>query len=349
MLTSDFDYVLPRELIAQEPLRDRDQARMMFLPADGGETRHMTVACLPGLLKAGDLLIVNDTRVVPARLFGRRPDTGGSVELLIVEELPGGEWDAFVKCSGRKRECLRFDVAGGRLCGEVTGPSAAGRFRVRFCGGVDVRKVMEEHGVPPLPPYIKRIAAGRDARSDSDRAAYQTMFARESGAVAAPTAGLHFTPRLAAELTGRGVGIASVTLHVGPGTFKPVSSDDVEGHAMESERFAVPQQTADAVRKARSEGGRVVAVGTTVVRTLETVAATHGSVVEAAGRTSLFIRPPYRFAAVDGLLTNFHLPRSTLLMLVSAFAGRERVMAAYSEAVRLGYRFYSYGDCMVIL
>jgi S-adenosylmethionine:tRNA ribosyltransferase-isomerase len=175
------------------------------------------------------------------------------------------------------------------------------------------------------------------------------MFAREPGAVAAPTAGLHFTPRLAGELAGRGVGIASVTLHVGPGTFKPVSSDCVEGHEMESERFVVPRQTAEAVHKAKSTGGRVVAVGTTVVRTLESVAAAHGTVVEAEGRTSLFITPPYRFAAVDGLLTNFHLPRSTLLMLVSAFAGRGRVMAAYAEAVRLSYRFYSYGDCMAIL
>jgi S-adenosylmethionine:tRNA ribosyltransferase-isomerase len=349
MLTSDFDYDLPRELIAQEPLRDRDQARMMFLPADGGEARHMKVADLPGLLRAGDLVVVNDTRVVPARLFGRRPDTGGAVELLIVEELPGGEWDAFLKCSGRKREGLRFDVADGRLSGEVAGPSVSGRARIRFGNGVDVRRIMEEHGVPPLPPYIKRAASGRDARSESDRAAYQTMFAREPGAVAAPTAGLHFTPRLAGELAGRGVGIASVTLHVGPGTFKPVSSDCVEGHEMESERFVVPRQTAEAVHKAKSTGGRVVAVGTTVVRTLESVAAAHGTVVEAEGRTSLFITPPYRFAAVDGLLTNFHLPRSTLLMLVSAFAGRGRVMAAYAEAVRLSYRFYSYGDCMAIL
>lgn len=348
MLTSDFDYHLPRELIAQEPLADRDQARMMFLPRNGGQVCHRTVLDLPNLLRGGDLVVVNDTRVVPARLFGRRPDTGGVVELLLVEEMAPGEWDAFIKCSGRKRVGLLVEVADGRLCGEVTGQGGPGRFRIRFAG-VDVRAVMDEFGVPPLPPYVKRESRGRDDQSERDSKAYQTMFAREPGAVAAPTAGLHFTPRLAEALAGRGIEMASITLHVGPGTFKPVTAADTDGHVMEPERYCVPAATAEAIRRTRAAGGRVIAVGTTVVRTLETVAAERGAVEATAGRSSLFIQPKWKFRAVEGILTNFHLPMSTLLMLVSAFAGRERVLSAYAEAVRMRYRFYSYGDCMLIV
>ena len=349
MHTSDFDYALPPELIAQQPLAERDQARMMVLPRSAGEPGHSRVSDLPGFLRSGDLLVVNDTRVVPARLFGRRPDTGGAVEVLLVEECGPGEWDAFLRCSGRKRAGLCFELAEGRLHGEVCGPGGPGRVRLRFLPGEDARAVMNEVGIAPLPPYIRRTGRRRDGLAVRDMERYQTMFARESGAVAAPTAGLHFTPQLVERLTELGVRLASVTLHVGPGTFKPVTSERVEEHVMEAERYRVCDGTAAAIRETRATGGRVVAVGTTVVRTLETVAAEHGEVVAATGRSSLFIRSPWTFMAVDGLLTNFHLPRSTLLMLVSALAGRERVLSAYAEAVSLGYRFYSFGDCMLVL
>lgn len=350
MLTSDFDYNLPAELIAQEPLAERDLARMMVLPRISGEPRHSCVRELPDFLQSGDLLVVNDTRVVPARLFGCRQDTGGAVEVLLVEDYGRGEWDAFLRCSGKHRAGIRMNLADGRLVCEVVGPGGPGRVRIRFPPDADVKGVMEDSGVPPLPPYIRRSGRGRDEQARRDADTYQTMFAREAGAVAAPTAGLHFTSPLVASLASHGVKVLAVTLHVGPGTFKPVTTDSVEGHAMESERYVVRGETADAIRETRLAGGRVVAVGTTVVRTLETVASENGGIVVASsGRSSIFIHEPWTFRAVDGVLTNFHLPRSTLLMLVSAFAGRERIMNAYAEAVRGCYRFYSYGDCMLIL
>jgi S-adenosylmethionine:tRNA ribosyltransferase-isomerase len=242
---------------------------------------------------------------------------------------------------------MRLVLAAGEISGEVKGQVSGGRVRVRLTSARPLRDVLEEHGVPPVPPYIRREPG--DSRTDRDRRRYQTVYAREAGAVAAPTAGLHFTPELLEALRRKGVASAALTLHVGPGTFRPVKADRVEDHAMEAERYAVPEETAGSIRRARAAGGRIAAVGTTTVRTLETVARADGEVAAGSGRSSLFITPPFDFRVVDVLLTNFHLPRSTLLMMVSAFAGRDFVLEAYRAAVGQRYRFYSYGDCMLIL
>lgn len=348
MRTSDFDFVLPPDLIAQEPLPERDASRMLVLDRATGALEHRRVSDLPDYLHPGDLLVVNDTRVIPARVFGRRQDTGGRVELLLLESGNDDVWVSYYRASGQPRAGLTLDLADGKIHGEVLDTLPGGRIRLRLRSEGPLQEVLEEHGVPPLPPYIKRTP-GEDPRTDRDRSRYQTVYARLAGAVAAPTAGLHFTPGLLQRLETRGVQRCSVTLHVGPGTFKPVSCDEVQDHTMEDERYTVPAEAALAVNDTRTRGGRVVAVGSTTVRTLETVAREHGRVVAAEGRSGLFIYPPFAFRAVDMMLTNFHLPRSTLVMMVSALAGRKRVLAAYAEAVRLGYRFYSYGDCMLIV
>jgi len=344
VLIRDFDFELPDAAIAQEPA-PRGTSRLMVLDAEGPQ-RHRRVADLPSLLAPGDLLVVNDTRVIPARLFGRRPG-GGAVELLLVERRGEREWDCLVKPGKRARPGMRLAFDGGLeavvLSPEAPGspgPGGDGRRRVEFSAPVE--PFLEAIGHVPLPPYIKRPDRA------ADRVSYQTLFAARPGAIAAPTAGLHFSPELVAGLAGAGIALATVTLHVGIGTFKPVTAELVHEHAMEEERYEVPEAAAAAIAAARARGGRVVAVGTTVVRTLESTAAAHGGeVVPGAGRTSLFITPGFAFRAVDLLLTNFHLPRSTLLLLVAAFAGRERVLAAYREAIAAGYRFYSYGDAML--
>jgi S-adenosylmethionine:tRNA ribosyltransferase-isomerase len=362
VLTKDFDFHLPDERIAQEPA-PRGESRLLVLDAPPGspsrsEARHRSVADLPELLLPGDLLVVNDTRVIPARLYGRRliaasgdesggvTEEGGRVELLLVEKVDdaANEWEALAR-PGKKAKPgtrLRFDPEGdgpaSSLSAEVTARLADGRHRVRF--GEPVEPHLERLGHVPLPPYIKR------ADRPADRERYQTVFATHPGAVAAPTAGLHFTPEILDRLATRGVETARVTLHVGIGTFKPVTAELVHEHVMDEERYEVPEATAAAIAETRRQGGRIVAVGTTTVRTLESAADEGGTVHAGAGRTGLFIVPGYHFRAVDALLTNFHLPRSTLLMMVSAFAGRERVLAAYEEAVAEGYRFYSYGDAM---
>jgi S-adenosylmethionine:tRNA ribosyltransferase-isomerase len=337
VLTEDFDYHLPDAAIAQRP-GERGRSRLLVLDAEGAE-RHRTVADLPAILRPGDLLVVNDTRVIPARLFGRRRPGGGRVELLLAEKRGAREWDALVKPGRRTRPGTVIDFDGG-LTAEVGEAGADGRRRVRF--SAEVEPHLERFGHVPLPPYVKRP----DDRADRDD--YQTVFARHPGAIAAPTAGLHFTPELLAELAERGVDRTEVTLHVGLGTFKPVTATLVHEHRMDAERYTVPAAAAAAIAETRRRGGRVVAVGTTVVRTLESAAETDGTVRTGGGSTELFITPGYRFRVVDVLLTNFHLPRSTLLMLVSAFAGRERVLAAYRQAVEHGYRFYSYGDAMLV-
>lgn len=338
MDVEEFDYELPSELIAQEPLEERDASRLLVLPREEGEAQHRTIRDLPRLLRPGDLLVVNDARVIPARLRGRKEGTGGKVEVLLVEPLGGTDWLALAQSSKPLRPGAAIEAHGARLL--VTEVRGEGEIVVRLpLGGDDLWRFLDEAGEMPLPPYIERAV-----RAD-DRERYQTVFARERGAVAAPTAGLHFTPGLLDELRARGVGVASITLHVGPGTFLPVRARRVEDHRMHRERYHVPGSTAEAIRSAR---GRVVAVGTTALRTLE--AAHDGEAVRAGpGSTDLFIAPGYRFRAVQGLLTNFHLPRSTLLMLVSAFAGLARLRAAYQEAVALRYRFFSYGDAMLIL
>jgi S-adenosylmethionine:tRNA ribosyltransferase-isomerase len=336
VLTRDFDYHLPASSIAQEPL-PRGESRLLLLDRAGPEC-HSRVADLARLLRPGDLLVLNDTRVIPARLFGRRAG-GGRMELLLVERKGEREWEALLKPGRRARPGTAIELAPG-LTVEVVAASEEGRYRLRFSEPVEPH--LERLGHVPLPPYIHRP----DTAEDRER--YQTVFARRPGAIAAPTAGLHFTEELLREIEDAGIAVARLTLHVGLGTFKPVTAERIEEHRMDSERYEIGAAAAAAVRRARAGAGRVVAVGTTVVRTLESAALAGGGEVRAgSGATDLFIAPGFRFQAVDVLLTNFHLPRSTLLMLVSAFAGRQRVLAAYEEAIREGYRFYSYGDAML--
>jgi len=360
MRVEDFDYELPEELIAQEAVEPRDAARLLVLDRASGALEHARVRDLGRWLRAGDRVVVNDTRVIPARLFARRA-TGGEVEVLLLEPagsrapaaLAWDRWRALARPARRLSVGEELTVAGGlvvRLVDRVTAdgrPTGSWVVELVSRGDEAVAALVERLGRPPLPPYIRRTAD--DARTARDRERYQTMFARQAGAVAAPTAGLHFTPRLVRELEERGVELARVTLHVGEGTFRPPSVDDVADHRMHAEVYAVPPETVAAVERCRAEGGRVVAIGTTSVRALESSVDVNGRLVARSGSTDLFLVPGARFHVVDALLTNFHLPRSTLLMLVSAFAGRERVLASYAEAVRERYRFFSYGDAMLIL
>ncbi len=334
---AEFDYHLPPELIAQRPVA-RGASRLLVLAASGAE-RHREIGELPALLRPGDLLVANDSRVLPARLFARRRPGGGRVELLLVERLAERRWTALARPGRRLKPGTRLSV-GAEVELTLEGSDADGLVTLR--ADRPLGPVLERCGHVPLPPYIRR------ADEPADRERYQTLFARAPGSIAAPTAGLHFSRELLAALAGRGIELATVTLHVGPGTFQPIRGERIDEHRMAAERFSVPAPTAAAIDRARDRGGRVVAVGTTVVRTLETAALAGGRVAPGGGRSELFIRPGHRFRVVDLLLTNFHLPRSTLLLLVCAFAGRERVLAAYREAVAAGYRFYSYGDAMLV-
>jgi S-adenosylmethionine:tRNA ribosyltransferase-isomerase len=336
---SEFDFTLPTELIAQEPLSRRDEARLYVLDRESGQTAHHHVRDLPSLLPPGALVVVNDTRVIRARLHATKP-TGGRVELLLVEPLTDGVW----RCLGGASKPIRLGpltLDGAEPPGAEVLRVAGEHVDVKFSGDLDA--YLARHGEVPLPPYIKREHP--DAR-DVER--YQTVFARVPGAVAAPTAGLHFTPELLEALRARGGGHATVTLHVGPGTFAPLRSDDLDGQTLHAERYEIPAATANAIAAARAAGNKVVAVGTTVVRTLESAANADGMVRAGAATTSIFIKPGHRFAVVDMMLTNFHLPRSSLVILVAAFGGRERILAAYDDAIKNGYRFYSYGDAMLI-
>ena len=351
MLTSDFDYALPPELIAQVPPAQRGTSRMMVVRRDADAFEHRHVGDLVDFLAPGDLMVFNDTRVFAARAFGRWEDTPGRVEVLFVEPsgLRPGAWTALCRSSRPMRPGLAMRLADGEIRATVLEKSARdGHVDLALEHEGDFFEILDRTGVPPVPPYIRRGPG--DPRVGLDRERYQTVYARERGAVAAPTAGLHFSEELLARIDARGVRRAFVTLHVGPGTFRPVKTERVEDHAMDSERYEIPAATAAAVAETKARGGRVFAVGSTSVRTLETSAAAHGGAVAAEkARSALFIRPPYRFLAVDAMLTNFHLPQSTLLMMVSALAGREKVLRAYEEAVRERYRFYSYGDCMLLL
>jgi len=341
---AEFDYELPPGHIAQQPLAERDASRLMVLRRSGGPLEHRTFRELPELLRPGDLLVANRSRVFPARLLGKRPKTGGRVEVFLLRpaEAPA-EWEALLHPARRLRpgEAVRITAELGIRV--VSGALAAdGRRRVRLETAGDPWSAIERFGHMPLPPYVER----EDRPEDRER--YQTVYARERGSVAAPTAGLHFTPALLDRLAARGVERAEVVLHVGPGTFQPVKVDDVRQHRVQPEAGFVPEETAEAIRRARERGGRVVCVGTTTVRTLESRARPDGGVTPGAFETDCMIVPGFRFRVVDALVTNFHLPRSSLLLLVAAFAGRERVLEAYAEAMRLGYRFYSYGDAMLI-
>jgi S-adenosylmethionine:tRNA ribosyltransferase-isomerase len=366
--TEDFDYPLPRENIAQEPAARRDDARLFLLerdpraadaaagrnaaeasdPAGAGPLEEIPFRRFPEQLRPGDLVVLNDTRVRPVRLRGRK-SSGGAVEILLLEPLaPAGTWRAMLSTSKGMHAGTRLAIAAG-LDAVVASEPEGGRAVVRLEGpGVESPGIdpIEAHGVMPLPPYIRRDAAG-DARDPVDRERYQTVYARQPGAVAAPTAGLHFTAEMLADLPHRGVGVATLSLHVGPGTFLPVRVERIEEHVVEPERYELPAATTEAVKVCRERGGRVVAVGTTVTRVLEARAAS-GRLEPGGGWCELFIRPGHRFRAVDALLTNLHLPQSSLLILVAAFAGRERILSAYREAVGRGARFYSYGDAMFI-
>lgn len=346
MLTRDFDYDLAQGAIAERPA-PRGESRLLVLDRAEAE-RHAKVRDLPRLLRQGDLVVVNDTRVIPARLFARRADSSegaSGIELLLVEKTGPRTWEVLAKPGKRTRPGAVLDLGEG-LSAEVTALRDDGRREVRFSS--EIEPYLDRLGHVPLPPYIKR------ADDEADRERYQTVFARHPGAIAAPTAGLHLSTEMLAELESAGIGVVSVTLHVGIGTFKPVTAELVHEHQMERERWEIPESTAAAIAGTRTRGGRIVAIGTTVVRALESAAAAseeRGELVEiraGSGATRLFVTPGYSFRAVDVLMTNFHLPCSTLLMLVSAFAGRERILAAYHEAMDAGYRFYSYGDAMLV-
>lgn len=348
MKVGDFDYALPPEQIAQHPVAPRDNSRLMVLNAKSGAIDHRRFHELPRLLRSPDLLVVNDTRVVPARLIGRKP-TGGRVELLLLERVGPPEEDATWRCmlgASRKPEPgARIELGEELSARLVRREDEHWIVRLESPDGRPEDR-LERVGRMPLPPYIKR-EDGDDATEDRER--YQTIYARAPGAIAAPTAGLHFTRRLLDGLERAGIARGTLTLHVGPGTFLPVRTAIVAEHTMHAERFEISQELAREVDAARERGGRVVAVGTTVVRALESCATEDRRVEPRSGSCSLFIYPGFRFRAVDAMITNFHLPRSTLLMLVCAFAGREQVLAAYREAVREDYRFYSYGDAMLIV
>jgi S-adenosylmethionine:tRNA ribosyltransferase-isomerase len=341
MRLADFDFDLPRDLIADRPAEPRDAARLLHIPATGDfEDRH--IADLPDLLRPGDLLVCNDTKVIPARLVGKRG--AATVEITLAHDLGSGNWQAFAKGARRLHPADRLTFAED-LAAEIMAKAPDGSIALRFdLEGGAFSAALARHGTMPLPPYIKRPRGGDPA----DREDYQTVFARRPGAVAAPTAGLHFTPALVDRIAARGIELASVTLHVGPGTFHPVKSDDPRDHRMHGEWGVVSAETAERVRSARARGGRVVAIGTTSLRLLESAAAETGEVQPFAGETRLFILPGYRFQTIDLLLTNFHQPRSTLFMLVAALAGLNRMKAAYAHAVAAGYRFFSYGDACLI-
>ncbi len=349
MDVSLFDFDLPSEQIAQQPVPERDQARLLVLDRSSGAiVAHTSVAALPEFLHRGDLLVVNNTRVFPARLLGHRDPTGGAVECLLVRRLEADQWEALMH-PGQKLHPgarVKFEAAGVTLWAEVLAQHFHGRRTIRLWtgNGDEVERGVDAIGHMPLPPYIHR------ADDPLDRERYQTVYAKNRGSIAAPTAGLHLTTRLLDRLESAGVGRVDVTLHVGYGTFKPVRADRVEDHQVDAESFDVPPQTASAIEAAIAEGRRVIAVGTTTTRALETAGlAGDGHVAAGPATSELFIHPGHRFRVVTGLLTNFHLPKSSLLMLVCAFAGREAVLGAYREAVSRGYRFYSYGDAMLIV
>ena len=340
MKTSDFYYDLPQELIAQTPIQQRDASRLMTLNRSTGETGHHRFYELPDFLRPGDCLILNDSRVLPARLLGQRLPGGGACEVLLLTDRGGGTWECLVRPGRKMRPGTRLSFGSGELAAEVTGETEGGNRLVRFTYQGIFLEVLERLGKMPLPPYIKAEL--------QDRERYQTVYSRHNGSAAAPTAGLHFTPELLETIAAKGVGIGYVTLHVGLGTFRPVKEESIIDHAMHSEYCILSQETAELINRTRAAGGRCVCVGTTSCRTLESWAGEDGHMEAKSGWTDIYIYPGYRFKVTDALVTNFHLPESTLVMLVSAFAGRERVLAAYQEAVRERYRFFSFGDAMFL-
>jgi S-adenosylmethionine:tRNA ribosyltransferase-isomerase len=358
MRTADFDFDLPPASIAQHPAPRRDESRLLALHRGEGRVEHRKFREVLEFFRAGDVLVLNNSRVMPARLRGRNARSAGQFEILLLEETARNHWWAMLRPAKRARidtEIVLHDAQDGTagIRARVLEANDEGHRRLEFSGTTDIIRELEWLGEVPLPPYITRKKAD-EMREDRER--YQTVFAKTDGSIAAPTAGLHFTPELLQQLRERGVSVCFVTLHVGAGTFLPVTTETLAGHRMHEERFELHEETARAVNAAKAGGQRVIAVGTTSVRVLESVAAQNGGkLAKTSGKTGIFIHPPFPFQMVDGLLTNFHLPRSTLLMLVSAFAapgrttGRQMILDAYAEAIREGYRFYSYGDAMLIL
>ena len=342
MRTTDFDYDLPVELIAQRPLLERASSRLLVLHHKTGDIEHRQFCDVVPYLNPGDCLVLNDTRVLPARLLGRKEMGTAVVEMVLLKPTASGaEWEVLAKPGKRLQPGSRVIFGDGELIAEVLSVTEAGGKLVRFLCEGDLYAVFDRLGQMPLPPYIK------EKLEDKER--YQTVYSRHLGSSAAPTAGLHFTPQLLDELQEKGVSLAFLTLHVGLGTFRPVQVEDLSEHVMHSEYYELTSETAEKINNARRSGNKVVAVGTTSVRTLETIAEDNGFVKPASGWTDIFIYPPYKFKTVDALITNFHLPKSTLIMLVAALAGRENVLAAYTEAVKEQYRFFSFGDAMLIL
>ena len=341
MKTSDFYYDLPEELIAQTPIEPRNASRLLVLDKKTGELEHRIFSDLTDLLNENDCLVLNDTRVIPARIFGVKKDTGAVVEFLLVAQKENDVWECLCKPGKRAKVGTVFSFGEGKLTGEVIAVNEEdGNRFVKFTCEGNIFAVLDEIGSMPLPPYI------REKLKDKER--YQTVYSRELGSAAAPTAGLHFTPEMLDEIRKKGVKIAYVTLHVGLGTFRPVKVDDVTKHNMHSEHYIMPQETADIINETKKKGGRVISVGTTSCRTLESVAAKNGCICADEDDTSIFIYPGFEFKCIDALITNFHLPESTLIMLVSAFAGFDNIMNAYNTAVDMKYRFFSFGDSMMI-
>jgi len=365
MKTDLFNYDLPPELIAQHPPERRELARMLVLHRNSGNIEHRTITDIVDYLRAPDVLVLNNTKVIPARVFGHKTASGGKVELLLLEEVPqpdtslvgtavpsrprppyptGSCWKVLMKASRRPKIGETLELCSGKARATMLYDGEQGEAVLKIESERPLMEVLDEEGVPPLPPYIARKEQTR-AQIEADKVRYQTVYASEPGAAAAPTAGLHFTPELLEKLAGNGIKKAELTLHVGLGTFRPVSAEIITDHEMHHEHYSISSCAADTINTARQAGGRVVAVGSTSVRTLESVVPLR----EAEGATNIFIYPPYDFHNVDVILTNFHLPKSTLLMMMSAFAGRELMLEAYKTAVAEKYRFFSYGDCMLIL
>lgn len=337
-----FDFYLPEELIAQVPLENREASRLMVLDKETGAVKHETFRAILSYLKEGDCLVLNDTRVMPARLYGVKEETGAKIELLLLKQLQDDEWETLVKPAKRVKEGTVVTFGDGRLKAVCTNMSEHGGRTFKFIYDGIFYEILDSLGEMPLPPYIKEQL--------DDRERYQTVYAKEVGSAAAPTAGLHFTEHLLDEIKQKGISIVFITLHVGLGTFRPVNVENIEEHDMHAEYYQMSNEAATELNRVKERGGRIISVGTTSTRTLETIAsANDGKFVESSGWTNIFIYPGYEFKAIDGMVTNFHLPKSTLIMLVSALAGREHVLRAYQEAVEKRYRFFSFGDAMLII
>lgn len=340
MKKSDFYYDLPEELIAQTPLEQRDSSRLLVLDRKSGEVMHSNFFNLLDYLMPGDLLVMNNSRVIPARIFGTRKDTGASVEFLLLKQIENNKWETLVKPGKKAKIGTEFDFS-GIMSGIIEDIGLEGIRIIRFESKENIYTALDKIGQMPLPPYIK------EHLKDNER--YQTVYSNPIGSAAAPTAGLHFTNELLEKIREKGVNTAYVTLHVGLGTFRPVKEDEITDHIMHSEHYELPKETVELINETKKNGGRVIAVGTTTTRTLESVARDKGELIPCEGWTDIFIYPPYEFKVLDGLITNFHLPESTLVMLVSAFAGYENTMSAYNQAVKERYRFFSFGDSMMII